>query len=155
MNWTDFFTGLFCLLLSVFLIATGALAITGNVSETDDYRYTVKAEQVNDDEMPNDHIDYENLTESQQHVLFRAFKKSDHFLGGASVSVVVDEETEFFDGWHVIRVEGVPILVAVSGPQPSGVPRALEVGMGIFVLLFGVIGGLVALFWLDDAYHER
>lgn len=155
MIWKEFIKGVLVLLISAMLIGGGVFAVAGETPENDNYRYTVKAEQVNDNEMPESHTDYENLTKAEQKVLFKAFKKSDHFFGSSSVTVTVDEKVNFFDGWEVVRIEGVPILVAVSGPHAGEMPRFMEIILGAVMFFSGCAGVLLSLVPLDIAINGR
>lgn len=82
-----------------------------------EYEYTVKAEQVNENEMVNESVSYKNLSPEEQEVLFRAFKNSDNFLEGASSEVATDHPKNVSNEWQVVEVKGVPILMAIEGPE--------------------------------------
>lgn len=108
-----------------------------------DYEYTVKAEQVNEDEMVNSSTDYDNLSEPEQEVLHRAFKKSDHFLGGSEAYVETDEPINASSDWRVVEVQGVPLLVSISEPVP--VEKTTDVTMNGVSTIVQIVGLVVAV----------
>jgi hypothetical protein len=116
-----------------------------------DYEYTVKAEQVNEDEMVDEAIEYENLTEAEQRVLYDAFKKSDHFLGGSEAVVVTDEPINVSNEWRVIEIQGVPMLVAFSGPEEFPDTEHPLQKFGAFIIIaIGMIWTLVFIMVASD-----
>lgn len=145
MKWGDFLVGVFLLLLGGYMVMGGVTLATNGTDYH--YEYTVKAEQVNEDEMVDEAIDYDNVSDAEQRVLFDAFKKSDHFLGGAEAYVHTDEPIEDVSNeWRVIEIKGVPMLVAIQGPEKEKVPAESFEFLGA---LFGIpLGLLIALFGL-------
>lgn len=114
-----------------------------------DYQYEVKAEQVNEDEMVDEAVQMENLSEAEQDVLYRAFKKSDHFLGGSEAIVQTDEPLNVSEEWRVVEIKGVPMLVAISGP--TEVSESAGVGvLAIIGMSAGIVLGLVSLMMIKD-----
>lgn len=129
--------------IAVVLVFGIALFIVGGygafvVEPEMDYEYTVKAEQVNDGDMVDGgaSIEYDSLSEEEQEVLYDAFKKSDHFLGGAEARVVTDEPIAVSDEWRVVEIKGVPVLVAISGPVEQD-----DLGLVGVVSVVGFVGG--------------
>lgn len=150
MNWKDMIAGVFLILLGGFLLFSGySLATNGTDYH---YEYTVKAEQVNEDEMVDGAIAYKNVSEAEQAVLFDAFKKSDHFLGGAEAYVYTDEPIENVSNeWRVIEIQGVPILVAIQGPVQESTPSE---SFELAVVFFGIPLGLILLLLSFEAFAK-
>lgn len=141
------YVGLALMVITVLLVSPAYLVyVTGGQDTV--YQYEVKAEQVNEDEMTEgqDIIEYENLTEEQQEVLFRAFKESDNFLDGASVTVRAEQKYDVFNDWRIIEIRGVPMLVAISGPDEVPTPNQTLVNFGATMCAAAsLLTGLVAL----------
>ena len=83
------------------------------------YEYEIKAEQVydNTDESTQTATPISELSEAEQQMLYDAFKKNDHFLDGASVTIQQDEKIETLDPWKVVNINGVSMLVMIDGPE--------------------------------------
>lgn len=142
MNGRLFLTGLLVLVLAGGMLCGGYVLLE---PDEYDYEYTVKAEQVNEDEMVDEAIDYDNVSSAEQEVLFDAFKKSDHFLGGAEADIETDEPIENISNeWRVIEIQGVPMLVAIEGPVK--VPADPETGKGLLGLSLVVLSIIVGFF---------
>jgi len=142
----------------IFLVVAGGLGMFAlDLMETDEYEYeyTVKAEQVNEDEMVDEAIDYENISDAEQKVLFDAFKKSDHFLGGAEAYIETDEPIENVSNeWRVIEIKGVPMLVSIEGPEK--VPADSEIGedfLGLIVMVVAVFFALLGLAAASETFQ--
>lgn len=156
MYWKPFLLGILFFAVSIFLIMFTVGIATGSIDGHEEYQYTIKTEQVNEDEMVEQHTDMENLTEEQQDILFRAFKKTDHFFGSASITVATDERVKTFDSWLVIEVKGVPLLVAVEGPIVTG--KIGPIGKFVVSTMFGSFGFLfllASLACIADGIQER
>lgn len=141
----------------IFLVLAGGLGFVAlDMMETDEYEYeyTVKAEQVNEDEMVDEAIDYENVSDAEQEVLFDAFKKSDHFLGGAEAYIRTDEPVENVSNeWRVIEIKGVPLLVSIEGPERVPDPNTGEVFLGMFGLIVAVVFALIGLAAASETFQ--
>jgi hypothetical protein len=144
------------ILVFALAIVLGALALQIGViayeeatdSREYDYEYYIKAEQVNEDQMVDNSTDFDRLTDVERELLFRGFKKSDHFLGGATATVEVDEPVgNVSNEWKVVKVEGVPILTAIQGPEQ--VEADSEIGADMVT----VGGFMVVLFLAWLIYH--
>jgi len=111
-----------------------------------EYEYTVKAEQVNENDMVAESEDFDTLSDAEREMLFDAFKKSDHFLGGASVELEYDEPVENIEQneWKVVRVKGVPILMAIDGPEKRE-DMTFKGFLGMWGLIIGLFGSLFGL----------
>lgn len=117
-----------------------------------EYEYTVKAEQVQHGDDVTDAQDYGNLTDAERQVLFDAFKESDHFLGGSEESVHTDEPLENVSSeWKVVRVNGVPVLMAIQGPEEVPTP---ENGGVIFFGTWGIFLIVPAFILFDEHFRN-
>lgn len=110
--------------VTVFFIAgtasVGFVAYTEATDETDyDYQYTVKADQIGENEMFEDRqvTPYQNLSENEQKMLFEAYKQSDGFLEESETIVTVDEPMENVTMWQAVNVKGVPMFIGITGPE--------------------------------------
>jgi hypothetical protein len=115
-----------------------------------EYNYDIKAEQVYDNDQINESVELQNLSQDEQALLYDAFKKSDHFMGGAEVTIEKQERLETFDGWKVVEYEGVYILVAIEGPEEvtrfSGWQPWAVLVFGLFTGSFFLMGLKMFLF---------
>ena len=116
------------------------------------YEYEIKAEQVydNTDESTQTATPISELSETEQQMLYDAFKKNDHFLDGSSVIIQQDEKIETLDPWKVVNINGVSMLVMIDGPETIIAHESPEdsatLVMGLFLcLLFGFTGLLITL----------
>lgn len=133
------------LMLFALMLIVGSLGYMFYGGGTE-YVYEVKAEQVNENEMVNESVEYDTLSEQEREMLFKAFKKSDHFLGGAEAHVAYDEPVEGIetDEWKIVRVKGVPILVAISEPMernkltPWHFLSMLAASLGIIIFIIAL-----------------
>lgn len=97
--------------------------------------------------MVEESISYDNVSEAEQQVLFDAFKKSDHFLGGSEAYVYTDEKIENVSNeWRVIEIKGVPMLVSIEGPDTM--PDDEEGGEVLAMLFGGVFGAVLSFYGL-------
>lgn len=109
------------------------------------HEYTVKTEQVQDAERVERATSLENLSQDEQQVLYDAFKNTDEFLGGAESTVRTDEPQQISQGWQVVDVKGVSLLVAIDGPKEVQVVAEGETILwkvftsvfGLFLIMFG------------------
>jgi hypothetical protein len=145
MRWEDIILGVILLLVGGYMVMGGVTLATNGTDYH--YEYTVKAEQVNEDEMVDEAIDYENVSDAEQRMLFDAFKKSDHFLGGAEAYVHTDEPIENVSNeWRVIEIKGVPMLVSIDGPEKEQVPdESFEPVGAVFGTILGLLFVLMGL----------
>lgn len=130
------------------LVVAGGLISTADV----DYEYRIKAEVVGDSDRLHDDVTYDELTDAERRMLYEAFKKSDHFFGSSEASVTVDERADVTDDeWKLVRVKGVPMLVAIDGPEAtiSNSPRG---ALGIVFTVLGLVG---LLFSIVELHVER
>lgn len=134
----------FILLILAVVVPIGLLFIA---PEETTYQYDVKAEQVNDVDRVEDPTAFENLSQTERDVLFQAFKKSDHFLGASEVTVSSEQKMETFDGWRVIEIQGVVLLVAVDGPETvEQIPDDSNVmTVGFLFTAVGMIAGFTLM----------
>lgn len=148
--------------LALIVIALPMLA-GGYVAFNDvdyDYRYTVKAEAVNENEMPTNSTNYDSLTDQEKEMLFRAFKERDGFLEGSAVVVEYEEPVQGLDtqSLRVVRVDGVPILLGIYGPDRVEDVTALSF-LGVMLTILGgflaLLGLIRTLFQLDKWRDER
>jgi hypothetical protein len=133
------------ILLGVALIGIGIPVMMG--AETDvQYQYEVKSEQIETDAGYNGTAtNINDLPQSQQEALFKAYKESDHFLGGgAGVQIETDEPLELTqdEKWRVIEIEGVRVLVGMSGPEKEHEP---EGNAGIFGFTLVIVGAFIVI----------
>ena len=140
--------------LVLFLI--GAVLLYGSFAwfgETGtEYEYTVKVEQVNENDMPTESENYDDLSEAEKKVLFEAFKRSDHFLGGAEAYITTEEKLDIeTNEWKVVRVKGVPLLMAIMGPEEREV---IDYDDGEFLAsiiamaggtMFAIVGAMISM----------
>lgn len=134
----DIIVGLIVLIIGV-AILFGIVAWVNGQKET---AYTMKA-TVYDHDVPANTTNYSNLTDAEERLLYDAFKKSDHFLGGTEATVYSDEDG-ITPGWHVYNVRGVPVLVAIQGPIEVTTPTSILpffAGLfgGLCVMAFGIL----------------
>lgn len=122
------------------------------ISEENDahYQYTVKVEMVNENGMPSESVNYDELSEQEQEMLFEAFKESDSFLDGEKEYLRYDEPVEVTTGeWKVVRVKGVPILMAIQGPEKR--TNAGEQGLDGLAIIVGAFLFLALLIQVAKA----
>lgn len=117
--WSSIKTVLFVLFLVSILVSVvggGTMLFTGMFPEQTEYEYEVKAQQVFDGERVEDGdvTEFENLSEDEQEILYRAFKKTDHFMGSSEVTVSTQTKHKVFDDWRTVESNGVLLLVAVQ-----------------------------------------
>lgn len=113
----------------LFIIALLTIPITffgvmlGYFPEQYDYRYDVKTEQISDTDWveENEVVQFENLTDDEQQVLYDAFKEQDHFFGSSEETAgEYDEPLDTFDGWKTVERGGALFVMAV---EENVVPR--------------------------------
>lgn len=109
---------LFALWLVSFLLTLVAFGgiFFGLFPQETTYQYEVKAQQVFDTDRVEDSdvTQFENLSDDEQYVLYKAFKKSDHFMGTSQVTVSTDEPYDTFTDWRTVESNGVLLLVAIN-----------------------------------------
>lgn len=95
----------------------GGLVVLEHVAPQEkDYTYHVKAQQAYDvSRVESDDVTaFENLSGTEKELMYRAFKKSDHFMGTSEVRIQSDEQLTEFQGWRSIEVNGVVMVIAVD-----------------------------------------
>lgn len=113
----------FIVFIGLLFVGFAMLGFHGAYGEVTDeheynYEYQIKVEQVQSANSVNESVSYSSMSGSEREMLFDAFKRSDHFLGGASAYVTTDEPVaNVTNEWRIVRVRGVPVLMAISGPE--------------------------------------
>lgn len=117
------------------------------------YEYSVKTEQVNDNSLleVNETIPIEDLSSDEQDMLYRAFKKTDHFLDGAQVIVETNEQVEYSEEWRLVSMDGVMFVMAIQ-EHDTYETFGLVSGTGLFV---GIISMLISQSILLHGLDER
>lgn len=131
------------------LVMTAGFGLVVADAETE-YQYDIKTEQVESDSYSLNDSEvtrFEDLSEDEQDALFMAYKKSDHFLGGASATIVVDEKLDLTEDerWRVVDIKGVRLLVGFHGPEPRDTAHGPLSVVGILVAILGGLGFMVGL----------
>jgi hypothetical protein len=130
------------------VLSVGLMIVGGYPSETG-YNYEVKAQQVFDAERVEDSdvTEFDNLTADEQDILYEAFKKTDHFMGSAQVTIVHrDRQFNTFTDWRTVESNGVLLLVAINEHiDKQNDPSQYEWWhhLSIFGLLYFAVGFLV------------
>jgi len=126
-------------------VMVGATMYASGGTETG-YEYSIKAEQVEDARAVNISTvqSVKNMSDGEQELLYTAFKRSDHFLGGAEAFVRTHENYSITDGWDTVQIAGVVILYSVEkNIEQSAVDmRSLGVMIMVLCVLF-----LVPMVW--------
>ena len=146
------------ILLGVVLVALAmpVFHVAQPVAFEESHEYQVKVEQVEQGSQVNDSVVYDNLSEDEREMLFRAFKKNDHFLCSSSTHTRTEEKLNVeTNEWKVVRVNGVPILMAILYAGSQKVPSGTTAAQAAFVaatmsLVVGAIGILILIhvgFW--------
>lgn len=132
---------------AVLFIGAGVL-FTTHTPETN-HQYEVKTEQVQSDAATvNESVQLDDLPTKQSEIVFDAWKKSDHFLGGSSTYVSYDERLNLTseNRWHVVEIEGVKLLVGIFYDE-SWEPVTAA---GLFTILLTILGVVTLFFALEE-----
>lgn len=122
------------------------------------YHYEVKTQQAFDVDRVEDEdvTEIENLSADEKDVLYRAFKKEDHFMGSSKSWVYPDERLETFRGWRLVEVKGVVLLVAVvehTDEQPDkSIPWVRHVMNLILASAVYFVAGMMAVMMMPPRY---
>lgn len=113
---------LFLISIPLTLFSMGAMLTGSFFPQETSYSYEVKAQQVFDTDRVEDSdvTEFEDLSEDEQHILYEAFKKSDHFMGTSQVTVYNgNERLDTFTDWRTVESNGVLLLVAINEHQQT------------------------------------
>lgn len=134
--------------LGLILVALGAgVGFLHPDAQQTSYEYQVKSEQIETDAGYNGTaVPIEELPSEQRAAIFEAYKKSGHFLGGSSAYIETDEPLNIQedDRWRAVEIEGVRVLVGISGPDTIERLTFLG-GVSAAVMMIGAVK-CVALF---------
>ena len=118
------------------------------------YEYEVKTEQIETDAgYSGDATDIKELPEPYQQALFDAYRESDHFLGGASTEIEKDEKLDIETDrpFQVVEVEGVKLLVGITGPEKVTVVTTI----GLLLTFLTIVGFFIAWFGVMAVIERR
>ncbi|AGM11537.1 hypothetical protein M199_gp129 [Halogranum tailed virus 1] len=143
---------LFLISIPMTLFGAGAVLVGGFFPQETSYQYEVKAQQVFDGDRVEDSdvTEFEELSADEQDVLFRAFKKSDHFMGTSQVTVYNgNERLDTFTNWRTVESNGVLLLVAINEhqeTQPDTSEHKWYHWMVLYSMIYCMVGFFVILF---------
>lgn len=135
-----------------FSVSFGAVHVLNQQPTDYDYWYEVKTQQVMADRyLETENVtEYENLPPEKKRVLHDAFKEDDHFLGESHTSIEYDEPVNVTTGLYVVSVEGVHLLVSVSGPTVEETSKQPFVDFVLVMII--VISALLGLYFGVGAF---
>lgn len=133
------------IVISLVFIAPMAPSVT-------EYQYEVKAQQAFDVDRVDDSdvTDFDDLEADEQELLYRAFKKSDHFMGESEVTIHTDEQLDTFTDWRTVESNGIVLLVAVDETREEHLDSSVRWAKlwGYSMLVAIVLFFLFGLLWL-------
>lgn len=111
------------------------------------YQYEVKSEQIQTDAgYSGEATALEDLSQPEREAIWKAHKKSDHFLGGSSALIETNEPLNLSQEqrWQSVEIEGVQVLVGIHGPDPVE-RNTVFGGIGLVSVAIGTSVIVVAL----------